>query len=109
MRNIMNKKNMFLALIATVFATGSMLSISNSDQRKIRKDLYLKYEHGLVNAVQLTESGLSLSEVIDRDIQILDQHKDLLQYKIKMNKSGFGRSLIDGIFLGGINAISANI
>ena len=63
----------------------------------------------MINAVQLTESELSLSEVLDRDIQILDQHKDSLQYKIKTNKSGFARSLTGGIVLGGINAVSANI
>ena len=105
----MNKKNMFFVTMMMVFATHSLLSISTNDQRKIRKDLYLKYDNSLLNAVQLTEPGLTLSEVLERDIQILDQHKDALQYKIKINKSGFGRSLAGGIVLGGINVGSAAI
>lgn len=100
---------MFFMTMMMVFATHSLLPISTNDQRKIRKDLYVKYDNSLLNAVQLAEPGLTLSAVIERDIQILEQHKDVLQYKIKTNKSGFVRSLTGGIVLGGINVASAAI
>lgn len=95
----------FMAMMIA-FATGSAFS---SEARKIRKDLYLKDKSGLLNIVQLAEAELSLSEVLDRDIQILEQHKDVLQRKINLNKSGFTRSLTGFIVLGGINFASSSI
>jgi len=95
----MNKKNMFLMLNLLVFSAVSLFSMNEADKRAIRKELYLNYENDCINRITLAENDLSLSEVIDRDIEILSEHKDLLQNKISFCKNAFKTDL----FLGGIH------
>jgi hypothetical protein len=105
----MSKKNIVLILNLLVLNTASVFSMSEADKRTIRKELYFNYQTGCINAATLAEDELSLLEVIERDIQILNQHQDLVQRKINLSKRGFTHSLVGGIFLGGINMISGSI
>ena len=97
---------MFLMLNLLVFSTVSLFSISEADKRAIRKELYLNYENDSINRITLAEDGLSLLEVIDRDIEILSEHKDLLENKISFCKSAFKTDLFLGSIVGGISVLA---
>ncbi|HSC24756.1 MAG TPA: hypothetical protein VLB80_00870 [Candidatus Babeliales bacterium] len=111
----MNKKNMILAINVMVCCTTSMLPMSDSEKRAIRKELYSNYEHNRINTATLAENDLTLSEVIDRDIQLLFDHKNVLQAKIDLCKSTSVRSTVPFLnklaagFFGSITLLTGTI
>lgn len=105
----MNKKNMFFMTMMMALATSSMLPMSDSEERAIRKDLYLNYENDQINTFTLAEDGLTLSEVIDRDITILSQHKYSLQRRMTFCKGAVKSDLFVGGFWGGSSILSGLI
>ncbi len=82
----MSKKSIIL-MLGVLGSTVSLLSMNEDDKRAIRKELYANYANGQLNVVTLSESGLTVSEVIDRDIQILSEHKNVLLKKMDVYKS----------------------
>jgi hypothetical protein len=90
----MNKKNIFLVI--NLFAMNiAIFSMSDSEKLAIRKELYSNYENDRINSATLVEDGLTLTEVIDRDIQILSEHKNVLLKKMDVYK---GRMIWDPAF-----------
>jgi hypothetical protein len=83
----MSKKYTFLMLNLLVLNTVSIFSMSEDDKRAIRKELYSNYKNDRINAIILAETGLTLSEVIDRDIQILSEHEKVLLKKMDIYKN----------------------
>jgi hypothetical protein len=89
-RIIMNKKNIFMTFVLGISAVGTTFSY---DACAIRRDLEAKYAHNLINECQLIEDGISLLEVIDRDIRIMEDHKQLMQQNIDLRNGAFIRSI----------------
>ncbi len=87
----MKKRN---ALTAVVLAISSVLPAFSYDARAIRKDLKAKYAHNLINKSQLAEDGVSLLEVLDRDIQIMEKDKERLQRAMDDHKGIIERSIV---------------
>jgi hypothetical protein len=90
-------KNKMILIASLLVSTASILPMSETDERAIRKELYANYENGRINPITLSEIGLTLEEVIDRDIDILDDHKYALQRRLTFCKS----AITDDFFLGG--------
>jgi hypothetical protein len=84
--------------------------MNENDKRTIRKELYANYANDRINGATLAENGLTLLEVIDRDIQILSDHNALLQKNVDFHKSPFVRNFapfinkLGIIFMGGISS-----
>ncbi len=68
--------------------------MNEADKRVVRKELYLNHVNGCINRATLVENGLTLAEVIDRDIQTLSEHKLFLQKKIDFCKGSYVRSFV---------------
>ncbi len=96
----MSKKSIIL-MLGVLGSTVSLLSMNEDDKRAIRKELYANYANGRINAATLYESGLTLEEVIDRDIDILDDHKYELQSRLGFCKGAIKSDLFLGCFWGG--------
>ena len=87
----MNKKNVILAISLMASATALVLPMSTNEKRIIRKELYSNYENNRINTATLAENGLTVLDIIDRDIQILSEHKNMLQSKVDSGKGFFVR------------------
>ncbi len=93
-----------MILIASLLVSSTLaLPMSEGDKRAIRKELYTNYKNDQINAATLSETGLSLSEVIDRDIQILSEHKVVLQKSIDFCKGNYVRKFIP--FMNGLGVV----
>jgi hypothetical protein len=91
-----------MILIASLLASSTLvLPMSETDKRAIRKELYANYENDRINVVTLSEVSLTLEEVIDRDIDILDEHTYALQRRLTFCKGAFKNDLYSGCFWGG--------
>lgn len=99
----MAKRCMVLVLSMLVLST-SLFSMTEEDKRAIRKELYENHANGQINVATLSETGLSLSEVIDRDIQILSEHKVVLQKNIDFCKGNYVRNFVP--FMKGVGVVS---
>jgi hypothetical protein len=97
----MSKKSIVFILNLLVLNTASIFSMSEDEKRAIRKELYSNYENDRVNAATLSEAGLTLEEIIDRDIEILDMHQYVLQRRLAFCKSAFKNDLFLGCLWGG--------
>src|SRR5436190_4710537 len=75
------KKKIFLLC---ALWSGTLLPITDQEARVIRKNLYALQDK--ISQEQLIESGLTICEVIDRDLEILTAHKDMLLQKIDKQK-----------------------
>ena len=84
-------------------------SITATTDQEIRKNLEFLYDNYAINYTQLAENNISLLEVIDRNIAIMEQHKVHLQSKINRKKGFFAQTLaplsktITAFSLGGIS------
>jgi len=108
----MSKKSIIFIFNLLVLNTASIFSMSEIDKRAIRKELYSNYENDRINVATLSEIGLTLPEVIDRDIEILSEHRDLLQKKIDFCKSSYVRTFLPFfnkvgiVFTGGLSSVT---
>ncbi len=100
-----------MVLIASLLASSTLvLPMGEADKRAIRKELYANYENDRINIATLSESGLTVSEVVGRDIQILSEHKVVLQKKVDFCKGTYVRSFVPFmnklgiVFSGGISS-----
>jgi hypothetical protein len=85
-----------MILMASLLVSSALiLPMSEGDKRAIRKELYTNYENDRINAATLSEVGLTVSEIIDRDIQILSEHKSVLLKKMDVYKA---RLVCDPVF-----------
>lgn len=100
----MNKKNVILAISLMASATALVLPMSTNEKRIIRKELYSNYENNRINTATLAENGLTVLDIIDRDIQILSEHKNMLQSKVDSGKGFFVRSFMP--FINKLMAVS---
>lgn len=102
---VMNNIKSSVLLIAVC---SSFLCANNP--RVIRKDLQEKYALGLLDRYQLIEQGLSLEEVLDRDIRIMQDYKKYLELRISFNKGIFVRNIlplfkaVSALIAGGVSA-----
>lgn len=101
---------MFLMLSVLISSAISISPMDESDKRAIRKELYSNYQNNCINKITLAESGLTLEEVIDRDIQILVEHEKILLKKINVvknnNKLSFSSRIMRAGFFGNISAFA---
>jgi hypothetical protein len=76
----MNK--MYSMLVATaLFLTNMAVNAESAEERRIREELYEKCKYNILTAVQLQEAGLTLDRVVDRDLEIMNNHKRALAIK----------------------------
>jgi hypothetical protein len=75
------KKKIFLLC---ALWSGTLLPVTNQEARVIRKNLYALQDK--ISQEFLIEPGLTICEVIDRNLEILTAHKDMLLQKIDKQK-----------------------
>lgn len=108
----MTKNSIVLMLNMLALTTASIYPMSEDDKREIRKELYANYEIDQITVASLSVPGLTLSEIIDRDIQILSEHKAVLQKKIDFCKGSYMRWFIPFmgklgiVFTGSLSAVT---
>lgn len=98
--------NKFILHLGLLLGMGSLLC---NNERAIRKHLEFLYKNYAINYVQIAENNMSLLDVIDRDIMILEKHMAHLQNKIDKNKRLWAQTIspfaktITAISCGGVS------
>jgi hypothetical protein len=75
----MSKKNMALAAAIMICSSAFVLPVpklSEHREQKRLESLYSLYDNGLLNATELAEAGFTMSQIIDRDIAILEKDSE---------------------------------
>gem|GEM_PF-4774987 len=91
----MNKHIVLLILITLCNTT--LLPLSSQEARLIRKNLYSQYDNGVITYAQLAEPGMTMQDVIERDLQVMIEHKQKLQLKLDGYKGFFVRRFVPGL------------
>ncbi len=87
----MNKKIMIVFSLMIVSPAQLLFSYQSRD---IRSDLKFKYENNLLNECQLSEEVFDFIDVLDRDINIMEEHKANIERLVDKNKGYFRRSVV---------------
>lgn len=87
-----------ISLLSIIF-TGSIFSspFFYDISYDIRKDLQAKHAQGLLVECMLIESDLSLEQVLDRDIRIMQDYNDCLKLRVKFHKGFWIRTILPSL------------
>jgi len=89
----MNNKIVFF-LSAALWSTFSLLPVTGSQARIIRKELYAAHANNMLNCSQFITPGLNMHDAVDRDLSIMIEHKNLLQGKIDAHNGYIARAFV---------------